>query len=45
MLLWGGQKSRPSDKTSGMKLHDHKVQRVSKAAAKAAVNSVQCPVT
>lgn len=35
----------PSDKNSGMKSHDHKVQRTSKAAAKAAENSVQCPVT
>lgn len=29
----------------GMKSHDHEVQRVSKAAAKTAENSVQCPGT
>lgn len=41
----GWQKFRHSDKNGGMKSHDHKVQWVSKAAAKAAENSVQCPGT
>lgn len=43
MLLWGGHKFRPRDRNGGMKSHDRKVQWVSKTAAKAAENSVQCP--
>jgi hypothetical protein len=41
----GRAEIQASDKNVGMKSHDHEVQWVSKAAAKAAENSVQCPGT
>lgn len=42
------QKFWPDDKNSGMELHDHKSQKVSKVASKAAENrpeGSQCPGT